>query len=440
MRELAGLVSEMLNIYGVPFTDPTSREVAVTTWAQQFAALLAVSGESHEEHRDVRRVPARTAPGRAAAAAPATTERRPTDDQLAAIGPPTVHLYPVRGGASDGDAAVTDAANAAVESVAYLSRLLRSWAPQVEPLPDLLGLCTQIDNYVVGLRAALLAAGKPQQIHESRSTDGDVQVSAHSVAAPDKIGRDFDPGIGAQVLRDGGDGSRGLSSARQPGSEPGDSLSTRAAGAGPLPSALVQQARYAAKTTHLSRSLSVFIEALADEVERLQRAAGEVPQQPEVPDPRPDDWRVMLGLEDDAGALPNPAHRVAAFLRHYAWRIRKHERWDIPETMASAYEGAANLLDRYVAQIEGAAGAVPARSAWQPIETAPKDGTLILGALIHSGKVWRVHEMKHNGLAFYTSAAGSLPVMTHWMPLPAGPPEASPSPPRSETEDEESSA
>lgn len=55
---------------------------------------------------------------------------------------------------------------------------------------------------------------------------------------------------------------------------------------------------------------------------------------------------------------------------------------------------------------------------WQPIETAPEDGTLIIGALIRNGKVWRVHDMKHNGLAFYTVNGSSLPQMSHWLPLP----------------------
>lgn len=65
---------------------------------------------------------------------------------------------------------------------------------------------------------------------------------------------------------------------------------------------------------------------------------------------------------------------------------------------------------------------VPQEGRWYPIETAPKNGTLIIGALIKDdGKVWRVHEMKHNGLAFYTVAGGSLPRMTHWMPLPVFP-------------------
>lgn len=61
---------------------------------------------------------------------------------------------------------------------------------------------------------------------------------------------------------------------------------------------------------------------------------------------------------------------------------------------------------------------VPEPQGWQEIETAPKDGTYIIGALIRDGKVWRVHDMRHNGLAFYTTAGGSLPQMTHWMPLP----------------------
>ena len=76
------------------------------------------------------------------------------------------------------------------------------------------------------------------------------------------------------------------------------------------------------------------------------------------------------------------------------------------------------------AEVAASRSSAPTEAPWRPIETAPKD-RLIIGALIHDGKVWRVHEMKHNGLAFYTSAGGSLPQMTHWTELPAL---ASPSP------------
>ena len=37
----------------------------------------------------------------------------------------------------------------------YLSRLFKHLAPQCEPLPDMLGLCTQIDNLIAGYRIKL---------------------------------------------------------------------------------------------------------------------------------------------------------------------------------------------------------------------------------------------------------------------------------------------
>ena len=37
------------------------------------------------------------------------------------------------------------------EAHAYLSRLLTHYAPDCEPLPDLLGLCSQIDNLLTGM-------------------------------------------------------------------------------------------------------------------------------------------------------------------------------------------------------------------------------------------------------------------------------------------------
>lgn len=40
----------------------------------------------------------------------------------------------------------------AARAYGYLSRLFKHCAPQCEPLPDLMGLCTQIDNLIAGLR------------------------------------------------------------------------------------------------------------------------------------------------------------------------------------------------------------------------------------------------------------------------------------------------
>ena len=40
------LVNEMLNIYGVEFTDAHSREVPVASWASQFRAALQVVGDT----------------------------------------------------------------------------------------------------------------------------------------------------------------------------------------------------------------------------------------------------------------------------------------------------------------------------------------------------------------------------------------------------------
>ena len=50
------------------------------------------------------------------------------------------------------------------------------------------------------------------------------------------------------------------------------------------------------------------------------------------------------------GPQPTPL-RVAGFLRQYAGMIRKNERWDIPETMAGAYESAALQLELYHARL-----------------------------------------------------------------------------------------
>ena len=47
---------------------------------------------------------------------------------------------------------------------AYLSRLLTSCAPKCEPLPDLMGVCTQIDNLLTGLRSTPAPRDEVQEV------------------------------------------------------------------------------------------------------------------------------------------------------------------------------------------------------------------------------------------------------------------------------------
>lgn len=61
-------------------------------------------------------------------------------------------------------------------------------------------------------------------------------------------------------------------------------------------------------------------------------------------------------------------------------------------------------------------------SEWQPIETAPKDETLVLA--VNSKGTQRVCWWAHGGWVFYQKYAGphsELLGVTHWMPLPAPP-------------------
>lgn len=63
---------------------------------------------------------------------------------------------------------------------------------------------------------------------------------------------------------------------------------------------------------------------------------------------------------------------------------------------------------------------------WQPIETADeakRSHQPVILALIRNGRVWRVLDGKHNGLAWYTLNGEATFAPTHWMPLPEPPKE-----------------
>lgn len=114
-------------------------------------------------------------------------------------------------------------------------------------------------------------------------------------------------------------------------------------------------------------------------------------------------------------------------LRKWAENISEHganlTHWADPKFIVSwltAFAGRLDVTVREIGRLRALAAAQQTpQEGWQPIATAPKDGTVIIGALIRDGRVWRVHDMKHNGLAFYTINGDSVPQMTHWIPLPA---------------------
>ena len=64
---------------------------------------------------------------------------------------------------------------------------------------------------------------------------------------------------------------------------------------------------------------------------------------------------------------------------------------------------------------------------WQPIETAPKDGTLILGAWQCLNKTWDMNAMfysEEGGDGWWVEYHGDYQHdPTHWMPLPEPPKE-----------------
>ncbi len=91
------------------------------------------------------------------------------------------------------------------------------------------------------------------------------------------------------------------------------------------------------------------------------------------------------------------------------------------ERLNTLYEGMKSEYDRVSTTLRSQQSTVP---AWQPIETAPKDGVFILVWNIYgiNEVFWDAYaEWWHHDVEFdYTfPLRGDLP--THWMPLPAAP-------------------
>lgn len=71
----------------------------------------------------------------------------------------------------------------------------------------------------------------------------------------------------------------------------------------------------------------------------------------------------------------------------------------------------------------GATPAAPAAQAWQPIETAPKDGTRVLVYCRYAGRLVAGAEWRHSEprAIQWEAVNGVIVTPTHWMPLPAAP-------------------
>lgn len=75
----------------------------------------------------------------------------------------------------------------------------------------------------------------------------------------------------------------------------------------------------------------------------------------------------------------------------------------------------------------------PDREAWQPIETAPRDGTPIIGCTFHPQLMhlyapctifWATYHPNSEGEKTWRTSAicgNKMKGVTHWMPLPAAP-------------------
>ena len=58
---------------------------------------------------------------------------------------------------------------------------------------------------------------------------------------------------------------------------------------------------------------------------------------------------------------------------------------------------------------------------WQPIETAPRDGTHILVFNAPFGEVWQVSRRADQWVCVDDEVLGDDNQVTHWMPLPEPP-------------------
>lgn len=93
----------------------------------------------------------------------------------------------------------------------------------------------------------------------------------------------------------------------------------------------------------------------------------------------------------------------------------------LPHYWATLNTSPAGNCEEFVrwSEIEAALRAVPAREEWQPVATAPRDGTRVLVALIgDDGWPRRVRDAAFNGFGWYTTTGEACHWRSHWAPMP----------------------
>jgi len=167
--------------------------------------------------------------------------------------------------------------------------------------------------------------------------------------------------------------------------------------------------------------------ALASWIERLANASMDLSL---------GDWMVFIGALNAALQSSEAAHAQAlALLRTVpsgvsaevdAWRREAtlaalSEKPDLEESSRSHPSGEASAGAEVFAGLDAETSA-----AWRPIETAPKDGTMILASGTQKADfgapegpfldtVWWEHGLWQDG------SLAQRPSLTHWMPLPEAP-------------------
>lgn len=126
--------------------------------------------------------------------------------------------------------------------------------------------------------------------------------------------------------------------------------------------------------------------------------------------------KIKAGLEDisqkrwtaEYGVIPE-LDRMAGSRVHVRWNIAEHIARCCPENMAAI-----------IARLEAA----EARDQWQPIETAPRDGTPVLLATANAIHTACFDKVENGWRLLVRRVTSVVPVPgspTHWKPLPANP-------------------